>query len=291
MPAAFNPLDHPLALQNPGLITDSSAWLGHIPFGMALIGMARPRILVELGTLRGDSYCGFCQAIAAAKLDTKAFAIDTWAGDIHTGNLPAQYLKELRAHHDPLYGRFSTLIQSDFDSAVSRFADNSIDLLHIDGCHTYDAVKHDYETWLPKLSERAVVLFHDSAERGGDFGVFKFWGEINRGFPHYEFPHAHGLGILAFGKSAPQSVLDFIAAANANPAAVNLYFAVLGHRLEMFKVANTLITSMVNIHQTIEQWHHKHNEGLTPIPHPVRETGNFANRILLEVQTLASRAP
>src|SRR5439155_6111886 len=117
------------------------------------------------GALKGDSYCAFCQAAAELKLSTRGFAVDTWRGDLHVGELADQVFADLAAHHDPRYGAFSKLIRADFDSAVSQFQDGTIDLLHIDGCHTYDAVKHDYQTWRPKLSSRAVVLFHDTDVR------------------------------------------------------------------------------------------------------------------------------
>ncbi len=157
-----------------------SSWLQHAPFAFWLIGAARPAAVVELGTHRGFSYLVFCQAIRDHRLSATAHAVDTWEGDEHAGYYGDEVLTQLRRLHDAEYSSFSTLIRSSFSDAASRFGDGSIDLLHIDGLHTYDAVKTDFETWKPKLSDRGIVLFHDTNEFTPGFGVHRFWAEIMR---------------------------------------------------------------------------------------------------------------
>jgi hypothetical protein len=139
-------------------------------------------------------------------LATRCFAIDTWSGDPQSGFYGPEVLAALKAVNDSRYGEFSTLVQSTFDAAAARFADRSIDLLHIDGVHGYESVRHDYETWLPKLSDQAVVLFHDIVVRDPGFGVQQLWSELRMSHLNFEFLHEYGLGVLVVGANVADPV-------------------------------------------------------------------------------------
>lgn len=185
-------------------------WVKHIPFAFFLVGSLKPRVIVELGTHSGNSYNSFCQAVASLRLTTQCFAVDTWLGDEHAGRYHDSIYETLKAYHDLHYSNFSTLVRRTFDEAKQLFNDHSIDILHIDGMHTYDAVRHDFENWLPKLSEYAVVIFHDTEVKKQDFGVHKFWIEISSQYPSINFRFGNGLGVLAVGRKVPQNFLNFL---------------------------------------------------------------------------------
>ena len=223
----LNPLEHPICFSRPRMQL-SSSWMEHVPFAFYAMDLVRPRVLVELGTFYGVSYCAFCQAVDELKLNTHCYAVDTWQGDAHTGLYGPEVLNTLREHHDPLYTSFSRLIQSTFDDAKQYFSDGSIDFLHIDGFHTYEAVKHDFETWLPKLSDRAVVLFHDVNVREKDFGVWKFWEELSAGRPSFEFAHGNGLGLVVVGEKIPAGLAQLVNASQEERDSLQLFFSELG---------------------------------------------------------------
>ena len=154
------------------------AWEGHIPFAFWIMEALAPSTFIELGTHYGTSYFAFCQAVERLGLATTCFAVDTWQGDEHAGFYGEEVFGTVNAYNAERYATFSTLVRSTFDEALSHFEDGSVDLLHIDGHHSFEAVRHDFETWLPKLSDRAVVLFHDTNVRFGTFGVSKFFNSL-----------------------------------------------------------------------------------------------------------------
>ncbi|MGD9509718.1 MAG: glycoside hydrolase family 99-like domain-containing protein [Geminicoccaceae bacterium] len=218
-------------MSRPDRLVEPDAWVGHIPFAFWIVAAHRPRTLVELGTHSGNSYGAFCQAVASLGLETACYAVDTWEGDPQAGFYGAEVFDDLRRYHDPRYGAFSRLVRATFDDAVGHFADGCVDLLHIDGYHTYDAVRHDFETWRPKLSRRALVLFHDINVREGDFGAWRLWQEIAAGGPGFAFHHSHGLGVLAAGDELSPEVRALIDASAGRAVVLRRWFAAAGQSL------------------------------------------------------------
>ncbi|HEY6902143.1 MAG TPA: class I SAM-dependent methyltransferase [Puia sp.] len=183
-----------------------STWLEHIPFCFWLTSQLEPKVFVELGSYYGSSYFSVCQAAEQYGLSTRCFAIDTWAGDEQSGYYQNDVYESVFAYNQKKYSSFSTLMRSTFEEARASFQDGSIDFLHVDGFHTYEQVKEDFETWLPKLSANAVIMFHDINVRERDFGVYRFWDELKKEYKHFEFLHGYGLGVIALGNTYPVSV-------------------------------------------------------------------------------------
>ena len=172
-------------------------WEGHRDFAYDLLQFVRPERLVELGSQYGCSLFTFCQAVRDFKLDTEINAVDMWSGDIGaeiTGEEVYALVRKTAATYYPEVNLH--LFQMCFDDARPNFADNSIDILHIDGGHTFEDVEHDFTTWLPKLKENGIVLFHD-VYSPIDQGSCDHWEKTKKEYDcYFDFTHSCGLGIL-----------------------------------------------------------------------------------------------
>ncbi len=196
-------LFRPIALLEPQRVVHPPSWLEHIPFAFWIVEALQPATFVELGTHSGNSYAAFAQAVQSLGLPTACYAVDTWRGDAQAGHYEEDVFVEWRQYHDQRYSGFSRLIRATFDEAAESFSDGSIDLLHLDGLHTYDAVLQDFTRWRPKMSGRGIMLLHDVNVREGDFGAWRVWEELRGQYRSFEFLHSHGLGVLAIGHDFP----------------------------------------------------------------------------------------
>ncbi|MCL5783752.1 MAG: class I SAM-dependent methyltransferase [Patescibacteria group bacterium] len=172
-------------------------WAGHKYFAYDLIRNTEPEVVVELGVHWGTSFFSFSQGAKDGKTETRLSAVDTWQGDKHAGFYGEDVFNRVNEIKDKYYKDVNIhLLRMTFDEAVDEFEDGSIDILHIDGLHTYKAVKHDFDNWFKKVKKDGIILFHDTHERKRGFGVYKLWNELQKRYVNIDFYHSHGLGVL-----------------------------------------------------------------------------------------------
>jgi len=186
------------------------------------------RRYAELGTYHGRSLFSAAQAARRITPAPECIGIDSWVGDRHTGQYPQQVGARMQRVAATAFPTSIVTMQATFDDARPLFDEGSVDLLLIDGLHTYDAVRHDMETWRGVLSGRGIVMLHDSVSTNPDFAVGRYVAELRDHFPMLEIRHTEGLAVVFVGEIDPalRQVLD---ALRAQPA--------LGDALEALTLA------------------------------------------------------
>lgn len=167
-----------------------SAWKGHLEFAIWLTCRFLPQLVVDLGVDYGSS----TYAWGASGL-SQVIGIDWFKGDQHTGlrdtydQVTALGTALVRDHQ---YKNTVRIWRSSFEAAAARF-ERKIDVLHLDGMHSYDAVKNDLKCWLPKLSDGGLVVMHDVRAFPADVG--KAFETLNGAKTIID--HSFGLGIAS----------------------------------------------------------------------------------------------
>lgn len=79
----------------------------------------------------------------------------------------------------------------------------TVDFLFIDGDHTYEGVKKDFEMYSPLVNNVGIIGFHDIviSKKGSNVGVNEFWIEIKKNYEYEEIVEDWnqlrcGIGIL-----------------------------------------------------------------------------------------------
>lgn len=162
----------------------------------------KPKVVVEIGTMNGGTLFMYTRVAAD---DATLISIDLPHG-IHGGGYPI--------HRSSLYRRFARpgqniqLMRADshlsatLDALKKALDGKAIDFLFIDGDHTYEGVRQDYEMYSPLVRSGGLVAFHDTAvdlvkER---CEVNRFWAEVQENHEHEEFVQSgdpkFGIGVI-----------------------------------------------------------------------------------------------
>ena len=211
-----------------------SAWLQHIPFLFWLFEVTKSKSYLEMGVHNGVSYFSACEAARQLKLETKLIGIDHWLGDSQAGIFDNSIFENFKINHQQ-YEDLSSYIKSDFETAMKDIKNDSIEIIHIDGFHSYAAVENDFNLAYQKINkQKGIILLHDINEYQITFGVNKFWQEIEKRFKVFKFDHGHGLGVVFVGSKIDRKILEAFSL-NA-PDKINLIkniFEILGQRVEI----------------------------------------------------------
>jgi len=94
------------------------------------------------------------------------------------------------------------------DSAsISKTWDKTIDILHIEGFHTYKTIKAEYDHWLRYLRSNGTILFHyKQNEKNGADVYFKELEENKTGYTL--FFEQIGLGLFVEKKDVAEYILS-----------------------------------------------------------------------------------
>ena len=238
----FNPLEHPICFSHP-LRLAPTAELAHVPVAMFLVDVLRPEVLVQLGVSEGTLFCAYAQAVKYLELSTRCFAIGDWSNSYSEGS-DSSHLSNLRAHHDPLYGKFSQLIQGAPNKAHTDFENVAIDLLHMRASSPNDELAEWLEQWLPRMSNRGVVVVENINVRSNAFNVWKVWKDLSDRHPHFEIPHQGGLGVVAVGEAIPEELVALLEASDAQASLIREFFRQSGERIKAQLAANPEVESL-----------------------------------------------
>jgi len=124
------------------------------------------KFILEIGSYIGASACCF-GASRKKSGEGKVFCIDTWNNNAMTEGNRDTY-DEFITNTAP-FSKFIIPVRglsTDVTERVTEQVDH-LDLLFIDGDHSYSGVKADWETYKHFLRSGSIVVFHDSGWSDG----------------------------------------------------------------------------------------------------------------------------
>jgi len=130
-----------------------------------------------------------------ASKDATIISIDLPGGRWSYPRWMMPLLKSLKMEQQEIH-----LIRADFhnpetlNKVKNILGNKMIDFLFIDGDHSYEGVKMDFEMYSPLVRKGGIIAFHDIVEfpPGTGCEVNRFWNEIKRKYRHLEIVKDYG---------------------------------------------------------------------------------------------------
>lgn len=158
----------------------------------------QPKTILEIGTDKGGSLFSLCKL---APHDAMIISLDLPDGD-ERGGYPkwkdSIYMMFKKDNQRLLLLRGDSHSEEMLKQVQEVLNGRKFDFVFIDGDHSYEGVKQDFEMYSPLVNDGGIITFHDIASQEAKEGVPLLWNEIKTKYEHSELIHDHkqsGFGI------------------------------------------------------------------------------------------------
>ncbi len=166
-----------------------------------LVKERKPKVVVEIGTAKGGTLCILC---CVAEPTATVISIDL-PGGVHGGGYPRWRSIIYRRFAQPKQSlhllRLDSHLTSTLDQLKAVLPAGGIDLLFLDGDHTYAGVKQDFEMYSPLVRRGGLVVFHDICVHPPEYNcqVDEYWQEVRKQYKSWEYVENPKQGMYGIG--------------------------------------------------------------------------------------------
>ena len=172
---------------------------------IALVRARRPHAVLEIGSFLGGTLAAWCKLSAPEAVLVSVDLPD----ESETPATPEDLRRLARRQQRLEVVRGDSHAEETRRQVEAALAGRGVDFLMIDGDHSYDGVRRDFELYAPLVRDEGLIAFHDIVEhtRLPNIEVPRFWAEICGRYEHEEFISAGrdrgfgtwgGIGVLRY---------------------------------------------------------------------------------------------
>jgi len=168
-----------------------------------IVQEANPKTIVEIGSASGGTLFLFTHVTCPERIISVDLPSGTFGGGYPFWKIPL--FKSLAKKNVIELVRADSHRVETLSKIRILLKDKEVDFLFIDGDHTYQGVKQDFQMYSPLVRKGGIVAFHDITKHDptSDCEVNKFWSEIKPKFKHLEIIENQnqkwaGIGVLYF---------------------------------------------------------------------------------------------
>jgi cephalosporin hydroxylase len=162
-----------------------------------------PKIIVEIGTASGGTLFLSANVADPEKIVSIDLPYGSFGGGYSSWKIP--FYKSLARKSVIKLIRADSHLQSTLEETKKELKNRPVDILFIDGDHTYEGIAKDFQMYSPLVKKGGIVAFHDIVVHDKSSGceVSEFWNKIKKSYRHQEIIENlnqkwAGIGILFF---------------------------------------------------------------------------------------------